>query len=189
MIYRQKRILCVVVVLILSALACNLPSRTTETPPTAVPLSSEEMQQFEDRLQATLENTTPGGEVTLNISEQELNSYIAAQLMAEPNQMISNPRLRFTDDRVELFAQVTQASLTADAMAVISPGISPDGDPQFEIESMTVGSIPVPDALMGQVEDLVDATMRDYLATNGASFKVSNIDVSEGQLIVTGTPQ
>jgi uncharacterized protein YpmS len=189
MIYRQMRILCVVAVLILSALACNLPANRTETPPTAAPLTTEEMQQFEDRLQSTLENTTPGGEVTLHITEQELNSYIAAQLQAEPNQMITNPRLRFTADRVELYAQVTQASLTAEAVAVIIPGVSADGTPQFDIESMTVGSIPVPEALMDQVEDLIDATMRDYLAANGASFKVSSIDVSEGQLIVTGTPQ
>jgi uncharacterized protein YpmS len=183
----KLKILPVLLVLILVSLACNIPGSTAPTrPPTSVPLSSEEVQQFEEEVAATLENAEQSGPVTITITEQQLNTYLQREMEADSEQMIQKPQVHLTNGKIEVYGQMTQASLTADAKIVLIPLVAAGGKPRLDVESMSLGPFPVPQSVVDQVEQRVDTLLEDYLATMEGNFSVSDITVTEGQMTITG---
>ena len=182
-----KQFLLVLIVLALTTLACNLPTQKTATIPTAVPYSPEEAQQFEDNLQATLTSQQPGGEVTITIEEGQLSSYLAAQLAGQTEQVISNPRVRLTNGRMELTVtfQVSDG-VSLDATGVVVPSVGSDGQPSLKVESVTLGSLPVPDTLIGQFQEMIDMLLTNYLGSSGTSITITKIEITEGKMMVSG---
>ena len=181
----RTRLLEVFIVLALAAMACNLPSQRNAVPPTVVPLSPQEAEQFEENLQATLTNTEPGREVSVTIQEGQLSSYLAAQLADQDEPVISNPRVRMTSGRMEIIAQVKQG-ITVEAKSVVVPSVDSNGKPRLLVESVTLGSLPVPESLVSQMQGVVDNILDDYLASADTSFRITKIDITEGQTVVSG---
>lgn len=184
--YRQ--ILLVITVLVLAALACNLPSRQNTAAPTAVPFSEEEAQAFEDNLQATLSSQAPGSEVTITIEEAQLSSYLANRLASDPDQVVRNPRVRLTNGRMEVDVEVNQG-VTLIAKAVIVPSVDSSGQPRMQVESINLGSLPVPESLISQMQKMVDGMLVSYLDSTGNSFTITKIEITEGKMVVSGIPQ
>lgn len=184
----QKRLLEVFIVLALASLACNFPNQRNAVPPTVVPLSAEEAQQFEQNLRATFENTEAGREITVTIDDGQLSSYLAAKLAGETDQVISNPRVRMTNGRMEIFAQVKQG-ITVEAKSVVVPSVDSNGQPQLLVESVSLGSLPVPESMVSQMQGLVDNLLEDYLESADARFTITKLEINEGQLVVSGIPE
>jgi uncharacterized protein YpmS len=183
----RVRFLEVFVVLTFAAMACNLPSQRNAEP-SAIPLSPQEAQQFEQNLQATLTNTEPGREISVTITEGQLSSYLAAILANENDSIITNPRVRMTNGRMEILVQVKQG-ITIEANSVIVPSIDSNGQPRLMVESVSMGSLPVPDSIVNQIQVMVDEILEGYLASTDARFRVSKIEISKGQTVVSGTPE
>ena len=187
---RNFRFLAVLIILVLAAMACNAPAATAPTrPPTPLPLSTEEIQQFEEEVAATLANPAPSGEVSITITDPQINAYIASQYVGNPDVIIQEPQVHFADGRVELYGKVTQGPLTSDAKVVLKPRVEAGGKPKLDIESINIGALPVPDALVQQFNQNIDTLLQDYLASTDANFTVSSITVTEGQMTIQGTRQ
>jgi hypothetical protein len=180
------RVLLILVVLAAASLACNLPARGSSAPTAQPPLDAQEMQQLEDQLKATLASSELNSEVTITITQQQLNSLIAAEMANEPNSPIQNPQVVLTGGQMEIYGTVDQAGFSVDSKTIARPGISADGNPSLEVISIQLGPVAAPDALKEQVDTMVDAALQDYLSENANRFKITNIAITEGQMTVTG---
>ena len=185
-VYRQ--ILLVAIVLLLTALACNLPTQQNSSVPSAVPFSDEEAQQFEQDLQATLTSQQSGSEVTITITDSQMSAYLANRMAGDTNQVISNPRVRMTSGRMEIIVQVNQG-ISLDATSVVVPTVDGSGRPRLQVESVSLGSLPVPESVVNQMQQVVDDILVDYLESSNSSFSVTKIEIAEGKMIVTGITQ
>ncbi len=180
------RILLILMVLAAASMACNLPSQGATPPPAEPSLNPQEMDQLEDQLKATLANSEPNSDVTVTITQQQLNTFISTKIAEEPNSPIQNPQVVLTGGQMEIYGTVSQGGISLDSKTVARPGINPDGSPSIEVVSIHLGAIPAPDSIKGQVSAIVEEALRDYLADNANSFKITNITVTEGQMTVTG---
>jgi len=178
----------ILLVLVTTSLACNLPGSINNLSPTAIPMTNEEAEQLEENLKATLENPASDGEVTLKITQQQLNAYMVSQINEQHSQFISDPVITLTNNQIELQGKFTQGSFSVDTKMAFRPRIDANGDPKLDVVSIDLGGLPIPDSLTDQVEDLVDDTLADYLDVSSNRFKVSNIAIDEGEMTVTGTP-
>jgi len=186
----QMRLLMVVTVLILTSLACSLPTiGAGERPPSPVPLSTDELQSLEDEIISTLESSTADQPITVTITEQQLHAYVVASLKQQNEQFIQNPQVNLTSGKMEVYGQVSQSGITTDAKVVLVPYINEQGDPKLDVESINLGPIPVPDTLVQRVEGMVDNMIADYLTASADAFDVTDITVNEDQMLVTGTRQ
>jgi uncharacterized protein YpmS len=174
-------------VIIFASLACNLPTSGSGSPPTAAPMSDEEFQQLEERMKQTLESSS--GEVTVTFTEQQINSIITAKLASENEQIITDPVVRLTNGRMEVYGKLPQAGIPLDAKMVLKPGIDPSGNPKLDVEDVSMNGLPVPDELKDQVGNLIDQAFQEYLTSQNQGFKTSSITIEEGKMIVTGTLQ
>ncbi len=188
----RSRFLQVILVLMLAAIACNFPaSNAPQRPPTSPPMTTEQVQELATQVVATLANPNPSGDVTITITEQELNSYLQTQWDSSQSgdQTIQNPQVHLTDGKAEVFGKVTMGSISADAVATIVPSVDPNGKPKLTVTSIYVGPVPVPDALVSQANDQVSGLLEDYLSSSGQNITVKDITVTEGKMTITGQLQ
>lgn len=179
------KFLLVLIVLVLAALACNLPSQNSATPSTVVPYSPEEAEQFEKNLQATLTSQQAGGEVSVTINESQLSAYLAAQLANQPDELISNPRVRLANGRMEVTVTVNQG-VSLDATGVVVPSVDSSGQAHLQVESFTLGSLPVPDTIVNQFQEMVDSMLASYLGSSESSITITKIEINDGNMVVSG---
>lgn len=186
------RFLSILLVIAATSLACNfpagLPGQEPQLPPTAQPMSPEEMQRLEEQMRATLE-AGASGEVTVTITQEQLNAYIASEVASQPEPWITDPSVVLTEGQVEVYGKIAQSGISANTKIVMKPRIDADGSPKLDVESINLGSIPVPDALNERINSLVDDSLRDYLAQNSNQFRVNNITITEGHMTVSGVRQ
>lgn len=186
------RILPIILVLAAASLACNLPAglpgQGSDLPPTAQPMSPEELQQLEEQMKATLA-AGANGEVTVTITQQQLNAYIASEIASQPEPWITDPSVVLTNGQVEVYGKIAQAGISANTAIVLKPRIDAEGSPKLDIVSINLGSLPVPDSFTERISSLVDNTLSNYLAQGSNQFRVSNITITEGQMTVSGARQ
>ncbi len=186
---QKVRILGVLLVLVFLSLACNFPMSAAPTrPPTPVPMTTEEVQQFEEQVAATFENPAPSGEVSITITDQQINAYLTDRLssLSDPDFTIEEPQAHFTDGKVEVYGKVTRSSIKVDTKIVMTAQVSAEGRTVLTVESINLGPLPVPDTLVEKVNQNVNNLLDEYLSSVDASFTVKTIAITEGQMTITG---
>ncbi|RPJ45327.1 MAG: DUF2140 family protein [Chloroflexi bacterium] len=183
------RILLILIITVAAGLACNLPGSAPTLPPTAVPMNPEDVQNLEQQLQATLNNPNASGEVTVTLTQDQLNRIIAGQIAQQPDQGISDPSVVLTNGQMQVFGKVTQSDISANLQVVLQPTVDAAGNPRLNVVSINLGGLPVPDVLKSRVETMANDALDNYLASTSNSFKVRTITITEGQMAVTGTRQ
>lgn len=183
------RLLLILSVLVGAALACNLPAGNTQLPPTAKPMTTEDIQQLENQIQKTLENPNASGDVTVTLTQDQLNSIISTGMAQQSEQTITDPSVVLTNGTMEVYGKVNQSGISANLKAVLQPQVDANGTPSLQVTSMTLGAIPVPDVLKNQVATAANDALKNYLASNSTGFKVKSITITEGQMTVTGSRQ
>lgn len=185
----QVRLFLVLLVLTAASLACSIPTAEGNLLPSAVPLSTEEVQLLEDQIQETLVNPASNGEVQVTITEQQLQSFFIASMSAEQEQMISDPQVNLTQGQAEIYGKVTQSGISANTRIVLSPRIDENGNPRLEVVSINIGPFPVPDSMKSRVQTMTDNALSSYLASSSDRFSVTGIDISEDLITITGVQQ
>lgn len=170
-------------------LACNMPSSGPTLPPTAVPMTNEQQDELQQQIQATLANPAPSGDVTITITQQQLNSFLSAQAQSQPDQTITDPSVVLTQGHMEVYGKVNQENFSAVAKVVLQPRIDAEGNVKLDVVSINIGPFPVPDSMKSSAQDLADNMLSDYINQNNGRFKAKSVTVNEGSLTVTGTPQ
>ena len=181
------RLLMILTVLVGASLACNLPARGVPTPPPDPTLSAEEIRQLEEQLRGTLVNQQGSDTVTITVTQQQLSSFVASEVAGMSSPPLTNPQVVLVNGQVEVYGVVNQAGISANSKTVLQPRVDADGNPKLDVVSINVGPFPVPDSLKSQVEAMVDDTLSNYLEAQSERFRVTDIQVSEGRMTVSGT--
>ena len=184
------RLILILSVLVLAGIACNLPgSSASNLPPTAKPMSTEDVQNLQKQVQKTLENPNSAGEVTITLTQDQLNSIIAGEIQQQPDLGISDTSVILTGGNIEIFGKVSRNNISADLKVVMRPQIDANGDPKLNIISINLDGLPVPDALNQRVAAMADQALTNYLSSGQNRFKAKSITVGEGQMSITGALQ
>jgi uncharacterized protein YpmS len=181
------RLLLVFLVLVVSSIACSIPSGQSTLPPTQRPLSTEDIQKLEDQIKATLESPDPAGDVNITITQDQLNGIITSEMAQQADPVITSPSVVLTNGQMEVYGKVTQSGFSANLKTVLQPRVEADGTPKLDVVSINLGGIPVPDALKDRIGTFANDSLANYLNSN--QFKVKAITIDEGQMTVAGTSQ
>lgn len=182
-----RRYLLILSVLVVVSMACNLPAAGVSTPPPAPTMSAEEILQLEEQLRATLANSQESSAVSITVTEQQLNTFVASEVAAMTDSPITNPQVVLVNGQIEVYGVVNQSGITANSKTVLQPRIDAEGNPKLDVVSINIGPFPVPDTFKDQVEAMVDDTLSNYLMAQSDRFRVTDIQVAEGRMTVSGT--
>lgn len=181
------RLILILTVLVTAGLACNFPGGASNLPPTAEPMTTEEIQNLGNQLQQTLESPAADGQVSITLTQDQVNSILVSEVTRQPEMGVSEPSVVLTGGHMEVYGKVTQNGISANLVAVTQPQIDANGDLKLNITSMSLGGLPVPDVLKERVATMAEGAFRSYLQTNANNLKAQSINMGEGQMTITGT--
>src|SRR5512139_3331517 len=104
MINKRSALPLLLLTLLMTSLACNMNVGGPEYSnlPT-VPVSTEYAQSIQDEVQRAFQEGAQTGEITLNLTEQQITSYLAERLQSDPRlqqngqPMITEPQVYLRD--------------------------------------------------------------------------------------------
>ncbi len=186
-------ILTLIVILVVASLACSLsiaapqtiiPTPTQTPTQTPIPVSTQAAGNFITAIeQPTYDPAT--GNVTIVLTEEELTSYVAIQLQADPNAFIRDPQISLENDQVVVHGTIVTDILTAPGSLTAKIAVGPDGVPQTTITTAMVGSIPVPTPLLSEASGMIDRGIADSISNISSSgYQIDTITVANHQMTI-----
>ncbi len=186
----HMRLILVLMILAAASLACGIPtSSASNLPPTAQPMSTEQIQNLENQLQATLANPDASGDVTVTLTQDQINGIITSEMAQQSDKTITDPSVVLTGGHLEFYGKVNQSNISANLMVVLQPQVDAAGKAHLNIVSINLGGLPVPDILKNRVQTMADDALNNYLNAGSSAFKVKSITITEGQMMITGARQ
>ena len=181
----MKRISFFLLVLVLSSVACGLPTRDLPPTPTAIPVDPAQAQALEDQLATAAAELEAGNLVTLTFTDSQLTSYFAKQLGQQSEFSFADPQVRLTGGNIEVSGKITIEKLSAQAKLVFSTYVA-EGRLRMELLDAKLGALPVPDRFLNQINDTMNANMDDMTSVDGRKLDIQSVTVGEGVMTIVG---
>ncbi|MDW8325565.1 MAG: LmeA family phospholipid-binding protein [Anaerolineales bacterium] len=172
--------------LLLTGLACGLSVGGPTPPASPIPVSTESVGELQDNLLKAATNVPASGEVSLTVTEQQLTSIVALRLQEQQSLPLRDPQVFLRDGKIQLFGVAEAGGLRANALIVISAGLTPEGGVVFKAEEANFGPIPVPEDLLEQVSTTVNEAFKSNFSSKARGLRITAISIQDGRLSLTG---
>lgn len=179
--------------LILTSLACTMfvGGPDYSTLPT-IPVSTETSQSLQDEIKRAFEEGMTTGTVTLNFTEPQLTSYIAARLQSDPTlqqdnkPLITEPQVYLRDGQMQIYGKTQQGMFTANIGIIVSVGVDENGQPKIDIVSADFGPLPAPEGLRDTIAAMVREAYTGSLGPVATGLRIESITIADGIMTITG---
>lgn len=172
--------------LVLVGLACSLPGRPTP-PASPIPVSSEAAQAAEQQVATAVANAI-NGQLTLELTEAQLTSYVHYRLAEQPDSSLKDVQIYLRDGKLQLFGNaVVNQTTTVPASIILSVSINAEGRAVAKVESADFGPIPVPTDQLTKISDNLNQLLAEQFQSGGATLKLTTITIADGKMTVQGT--
>jgi hypothetical protein len=179
--------------LILTSLACTIfvGGPDYSSLPT-VPVSTEITQSIQDEIARAFEQGITTGTVTMNFTEAQLTSYIAARLQNDPDMqqdnkpLITEPQVYLRDGQMQIYGKSQQGMFAANIGIIVSVGVDENGQPEIEIVSADFGPMPAPEGLKDAISAIVREAYTGSLGPVATGLRIETITIADGIMTVSG---
>jgi len=179
--------------LILTSLACtmNVGGPDYSNLP-VVPVSTEYAQSIQDEVQRAFQEGAQSGTIKLNLTEQQITSYIAAKLQSDSRlqrngqPLITDPQVYLRDGQMKIYGKTQQGMFTANIGIVVDVSVDENGQPKVEIASADFGPLPAPEGLRDSVAAMIREAYMGSLGPVATGLRIENISIADGVMTVSG---
>ena len=181
-------------ILLLTSLACTIfvggPDYSSLPP---IPVSTEAIASIQDELRRAIEAGAQTGTITVNLTETQITSYLAARLQTDPNlqqsdrkPLITEPQVYLRDGQMQIYGKTQQGMFAANIGIVVNMGVDANGQPQIEVASADFGPIPAPEGLNDAITAMVREAYTGSLGPVATGLRIESISIANGVMTVTG---
>jgi len=180
--------------LVLTSLACTIfvggPDYSTLPP---IPISAEAAESIKDEVKRAFEAGAQTGVVTINITEPQITSYLAARLQSDPTlqqsdkkPLITDPQVYLRDGQMQIYGKTQQGLFIANIGIIVNMGVDGNGQPQIEIASADFGPFPAPKGLKDAITAMVKEAYTGSLDPVATGLRIETISITGGVMTITG---
>ncbi|HEY9152957.1 MAG TPA: hypothetical protein VIN60_08745 [Anaerolineales bacterium] len=182
----MKKILIALITLALATLACSIFVGGPNYPATPIPVSTAAVQSLKDQVQQSVAAGASSGTITLNITEEQLTSYLTYYLQSQPNPLVTDPQVQLQNGQMKVFGKVQQGMFIANASVTMNVGVDSNGQPTIEITQEDFGPFPAPQGLNDAISTLIVEAFTGSLGPAATGFRLESISIANGVMTVTG---
>ena len=182
-----------IIVLILASLACTVsvggPDYSDRAP---IAVSNEAAESLKEELKRAFEAGVQTGQVTINITEPQITSVLAARLQSDQNlqqnsqPLITDPQVYLRDGQMQIFGKTQQGMFTANIGIIVSVGVDENNAPKIEIVSADFGPLPVPDGLKTAIAAMIQEAYTGSIGPVATGLRIETIAIANGIMTITG---
>ena len=182
----RTRILLSLSALLLATLACSIFVGGPDYPEQTIPVSAEAVQSLKAQIEAAVLAGTQSGVITLQITEEQLTSYLAFRMAGQQNPAFTDPQVFLRDEQMQIYGKVTRGYFNANMLVVLAVGVDELGQPKIEVVTADFGPFPAPEGLRDSLAALVSEAYTGSLGPVATGFRLENITIANGMMTVTG---
>ena len=180
--------------LVLTSLACVVfvggPDYSNLPP---IPVSAEAAESIKAEIQRAVQAAADTGVITVNLTEPQITSYLAARLQTDPSlqqsdkkPLIIDPQVYLRDGQMKIYGKTQQGLFTANIGILVNMGVDADGQPQIEIASADFGPFPAPEGIKDAITAMVKEAYTGSLGPVATGLRIESIAIANGVMTVTG---
>ena len=181
-------------ILLLTSLACTVfvggPDYSSLPP---IPVSAEAAASIQDEIARAVAAAAETGVITVNLTEPQITSYLAARLQTDPNlqqsdkkPLITEPQVYLRDGQMQIYGKTQQGILAANIGIIVNMGVDVNGQPQIDVVSADFGPFPAPDGLKDAITAMVREAYTGSLGPVATGLRIEAISIANGVMTVTG---
>jgi hypothetical protein len=183
---RNKSLLTGLSVLLMAVMACTINVGGPAYPDQHIPVSTESAGELQSNLQAAVTAGAESGQVTLVVTEPQLTSYLAAQLQAQAQPLLTNPQVYLRNGQIQIYGTATQGYFQANILIVVTAGVDPQGQVLIDISTADFGPMPVPAGLKDTVTAAIQEAYTGAIGPAAIGFRLESITVANGSMTIVG---
>jgi hypothetical protein len=180
--------------LVLTSLACTIfvggPDYSSLPP---IPVSAEAAESIREELRRAIEAGAQTGVITVNLTEPQITSYLAARMQTDPNlqqpdqkPLIVNPQVYLRDGQMQIYGKTQQGMFAANIGIVVTVGVDANGEPLIEVTSADFGPFPAPEGLKDTITAMVREAYTGSLGPVATGLRIESISTANGIMTITG---
>ena len=175
------------IVLLLASMACTIFVGGPEYPAQTIPVSTEEVQSMQAQIDEALAAGAETGTVTLQITESQLTSYIAAKMQEQTNPPFTEPQILLRNGQMQMYGKIDRGMFAANMVITMNVSIDPTTNmPKIEIASADFGPVPAPEGLNAAISAMLDEAFTGSLGPVALGFRLETISIADGIMTLTG---
>jgi hypothetical protein len=182
----RKRILLFLTSLILATLACSMFIGGPDYPEGTIPVSTEAVESLKTQIQAAVLAGAESGVVTIQITEEQITSYIAFKLAAQEKPILQEPQIFLRNGQMQVYGKVERGLFIANVLIALNVSVDATGQPKLEIATVDFGPLPAPEGLNQSLTALVTEAFTGSLGPVATGFRLESISIANGLMTVTG---
>lgn len=180
-------VLAVLLIVVMYLLLRITPEVASQVTP--VPTSSQAAQQFDskvDTFESTAKKAAPGTPVSLTLTQEEINSKIAAGLSTADmpdNVKVEGVNVNLQDGQILASARINYSGIEVNVGATASIEVS-NGQAYVVLEDLDMGKMPLPQGVKDQLAGMIPNGGK--ISLSDVPLNIQGITVQDGQMVVLG---
>jgi len=180
--------------LVLTSLACVVfvggPDYSNLPP---IPVSAEAAESIKAEVRRAIEAAANTGVITVNLTEPQITSYLAARLQTDPSlqqsdkkPLITDPQVYLRDGQMQIYGKTQQGLFTANIGIIVDMGVDANGQPQIDVASADFGPFPAPKGINDAITAMVKEAYTGSLGPVATGLRIESISIANGVMTVAG---
>jgi hypothetical protein len=126
------------------------------------------------------------GIITLQITENQLTSYLTSKIEAQIKPIISGPQVFLREGQIKIYGKAQSGIFTANVSVTALIMVDMDGQPEIKIIQTDLGPLPTPQGVNDAVSALVREALTGPLGPVATGFRLESLSISDGLMTVKG---
>jgi len=170
-----------------TVLACNFSQRSNLVPADTIPVSTEAIERLKAKIEEAGQSIRESEQATLVIQEAELTSLIAFELQKEENPILQNPQIYLREGQMLVAGTVQLGDNSSGTLQLaLSVLATVNGKLDYEITSAKLGPLPVPDVMLQQFSNQLDAAFTGKIDPRMDEIFIDQVTIADGQMTLQG---
>jgi len=186
MVNRKNSLITGVSVLTLGILACTVNIGGPAYPTPAIPISTEAVGELRSTLEAAVSAVSTSGQITLNITETQLTSYLTYQIQTQTQPILSNIQVYLQEGQIQLYGTAHEGYFEATAGVILTAGVDDRGQLQIDLSSANFGPLPVPAGFLDVITTAIKEAYTSALGPVATGFRLDSINIANGKMTIIG---
>jgi len=156
-------------------------------------VSVEAAASIQEEIKRAVEAAAQTGVMTVNLTEPQITSFLAARLQTDPSlqqsdkkPLITDPQVYLRDGQMQIYGKSQQGIFAANIGIIVNMGVDANGKPQIDVVSADFGPLPAPEGLKDAITAMVREAYTGSLGPVATGLRIETITIANGIMTVTG---
>ena len=182
----KKAILGALCALFTATMACSIFVGGPAYPEETIPTATGTPVTLQEQIQQAITSVSQSGDISVQITEDQLTAYIAAKAASQTDPVILDPRVYLRSGQMDVYGMAQAGIFRANVRLGLQASVDAEGQPQFDIQQVDFGPIAAPQALNEALAAFIKEAFTGWLGPVATGFRLETITIGDGVMTLTG---